>query len=123
LSEDEIFTQSLGKDVGIAKLQSFVIGAMLAAVPGALYAHYISYIDPTSFQVTESIFVLSILIIGGMGKLWGCLWASAFMIFLPEVLRFLGLPDGMASNVRQMLYGGILIILMMRRAKLNRLCV
>ena len=54
ISEDEIFCQSLGKNVGLAKLQSFVLGAMLAAVPGALYAHYVSYIDPTSFTINES---------------------------------------------------------------------
>ena len=51
VSEDKIFCQSLGKNVGLAKLQSFVFGAVLAAVPGALYAHYISFVGPTSFTV------------------------------------------------------------------------
>jgi len=110
ISEDEIFCQSLGKNVGLAKLQSFVLGAMLAAVPGALYAHYVSYIDPTSFTIQESIFVLSIIIIGGMGNLWGGLAAAAFMIIVPEALRFVGLPGGVAANVRQMLYGAALIL-------------
>lgn len=109
ISEDEIFCQSLGKNVGLAKLQSFVLGAMLAAVPGALYAHYVSYIDPTSFTIHESIFILSIIIVGGMGNLWGCLAAAAFMILTPEVLRFLGLPSGVAANIRQMLYGAALV--------------
>ena len=117
LSEDEVFTESMGKNVGMAKLQSFVMGAMLAAVPGALYAHYVSYIDPTSFRIEESIFILSIVIIGGMGKLWGSLAAAAFMIFAPEALRFLGLPDSVAANVRQILYGIVLVVLMLRRAK------
>ena len=110
ISEDEIFCQSLGKNVGLAKLQSFVLGAMLAAVPGALYAHYVSYIDPTSFTIHESIFVLSIIIVGGMGNLWGSLAAAAFMILVPEALRFVGLPSGIAANVRQMLYGAALIL-------------
>ena len=108
ISEDEIFCQSLGKNVGLAKLQSFVLGAMLAAVPGALYAHYVSFIDPTSFTIHESIFILSI-IIGGMGNLWGSLAAAAFMILVPEALRFVGLPSGIAANVRQMLYGAALV--------------
>lgn len=110
ISEDEIFCQSLGKHVGLAKLQSFVLGAMLAAVPGALYAHYVSYIDPTSFTIHESIFVLSIIIVGGMGNLWGSLAAAAFMILVPEAMRFVGLPSGIAANVRQMLYGAALIL-------------
>jgi len=110
ISEDEIFCQSLGKDVGLAKLQSFLLGAMLAAVPGVLYAHYVSFIDPTSFTISESIFILSIIIIGGMGNLWGSLAAAAFMVLMPEALRFVGLPNGIAANVRQMLYGAALIL-------------
>ncbi len=110
ISEDEVFCQSLGKNVGWAKLQSFVFGAMLAAIPGALYAHYVSYIDPSSFTIQESIFVLSIIIVGGMGNLWGSLAATAFMILVPEALRFVGLPGGIAANVRQMLYGAALIL-------------
>lgn len=111
ISEDEIFCQSLGKNVGLAKLQSFLLGAMLAAVPGALYAHYVSFIDPTSFTVNESIFILSIIIIGGMGNLWGSLAAAAFMVLVPEALRFVGLPNGIAANVRQMLYGATLVLM------------
>ncbi|MFZ1545917.1 MAG: branched-chain amino acid ABC transporter permease [Candidatus Nitrotoga sp.] len=121
ISEDEIFCQSLGKNVGLAKLQSFVLGAMLAAGPGALYAHYVSYIDPTSFTIHESIFVLSIIIVGGMGNLWGSLAAAAFMILVPEALRFVGLPSGVAANVRQMLYGAALILVIWLQQTKGRL--
>lgn len=110
ISEDEIFCQSLGKNVALAKIQTFVLGAILATVPGALYAHYVSFIDPTSFTIHESIFILSIIIIGGMGNLWGSLAAAAFMILVPEALRFVGLPGGIAANVRQMLYGASLVL-------------
>ena len=121
ISEDEIFCQSLGKNVGLAKLQSFVLGAMLAAVPGALYAHYVSYIDPTSFTIHESIFILSIIIVGGMGNLWGSLAAAAFMILVPEAMRFVGLPGGIAANVRQMLYGAALVLVVWRQHSKTRL--
>ncbi len=121
ISEDEIFCESLGKDVGLAKLQSFVVGAMLAAVPGAFYAHYVSFIDPTSFTIHESIFILSIIIIGGMGNLWGSLAAAAFMILVPEALRFVGLPGGIAANVRQMLYGAALVLVIwLQHAKIRQ---
>ena len=59
-------------------MTAFTLGAMIAAIPGALYAHYISYIDPTSFTVDESIFILSIVIIGGMRNLRGSVVAAAF---------------------------------------------
>jgi branched-chain amino acid transport system permease protein len=113
LSEDEIYTQSIGKNVYLAKVLSFTISAMLAAIPGVLYAHYISYIDPTSFTVDESIFILSIVIIGGMRNLWGIVIASAFLILLPEALRFIGLPNNIAANLRQIIYGLMLVILIM----------
>jgi branched-chain amino acid transport system permease protein len=100
---------ALGKNVKKMKIQIFVISASLASMVGVLYAHYISYIDPTSFTVDESIFILSIVIIGGLGSLWGSLWAAAFMILLPELLRFVGLPDSIAANMRQIIYGLILI--------------
>jgi branched-chain amino acid transport system permease protein len=117
LSEDEIFTQSLGKNVYLTKVIAFTVGAMVAAVPGALYAHYISYIDPTSFTVDESIFILSIVIIGGMRNLWGNAIATAFLVLLPEVLRFVGMPNAIAANMRQIIYGVVLIFMMFRYSK------
>ena len=117
LSEDEIFTQSLGKNVYLSKVIAFTFGAMIAAIPGVLYAHYIGYIDPTSFTVDESIFILSIVIIGGMRNLWGSVIAAAFLVFLPEVLRFVGMPSAIAANMRQIIYGGILIFMMFRYSK------
>ena len=117
LSEDEIFTQSLGKNVYKAKVTSFTLGAMFAAVSGVLYAHYISYIDPTSFTIDESIFILSIVIIGGMRNLWGSAIAAAFLVILPEALRFLGMPNNIAANMRQIIYGAILVFMMFRYSK------
>ncbi len=117
LSEDEIFTKSLGKKVYSAKVISFTIGGMFAAIPGVLYAHYISYIDPTSFTVDESIFILSIVIIGGMRNLWGSAIAAAVLIILPEALRFVGMPSSIAANMRQIIYGLALVIMMFRYSK------
>jgi len=114
LSEDEIFTKSLGKKIYFAKVASFTIGAMFAAIPGVLYAHYISYIDPTSFTVDESIFILSIVIIGGMRSLWGAAIAAAVLVILPEALRFVGMPSNVAANMRQILYGVALVVMMFK---------
>ena len=117
LSEDEIFIKSLGKNTYKAKIISFVTGGMLAAIPGVLYAHYISYIDPTSFTIDESIFILSIVIIGGMRNLWGIAIATAVLIILPEILRFVGMPNNIAANMRQIIYGLGLVIMMFKYSK------
>jgi len=117
LSEDEIFTQSLGKNVYKAKVISFTISAMFAAIPGVLYAHYISYIDPTSFTIDESIFILSIVIIGGMRNMFKIALAAAFLVLLPEALRFVGMPNNIAANMRQIIYGAMLIFVIFQSSK------
>lgn len=114
INEDEIYVKSIGKKVLHFKVVSYAMSAALAAVPGALYAHYVSYIEPSIFTVSESLLILSIVIIGGMGSLTGSFVASAFMVVVPEALRFIGMPNNIAANLRQIIYGLILILLMMR---------
>jgi len=117
LSDDEIFTQSLGKNVKKAKVISFAVSAMFAAIPGVLYAHYISYIDPTSFTLNESIFILSIVIIGGMRNLWRVAISAFVLVLFPEAIRFLRLPNDIAANLRQIIYGAILVFVIFRSNK------
>jgi branched-chain amino acid transport system permease protein len=115
IREDEIFAQSLGKNVFNIKLQTFVIASMMAAIAGSLYASYITFIDPTSFTVAESIFIVSIVIIGGAGNFWGSILGAILLVALPEALRFLGLPIVLAANFRQILYGVLLVSFMIWR--------
>lgn len=114
ISEDEIYTQSIGKNIYLAKISSFTISGVLASIPGTLYAHYISYIDPKSFTLNESIFILSIVIIGGMRNLSGNFLVAAFLILIPEIIRLIGIPYSMAANIRQIIYGVILVIVIMQ---------
>ncbi len=115
IREDEVFALAVGKNVAAYKVSVFVIGSGMAAIAGALYAHYISFIDPTSFTVMESIFIISIVIIGGAGSLWGPVVGAAVLVMLPEILRFVGMPSSIAANMRQILYGGLLVAFMMWR--------
>jgi len=117
IREDEVFTQAAGKNVAGYKVLVFVIGAGMAAVAGVMYAYYISFIDPTSFTVMESIFIISIVIIGGAGSLWGPVVGAVVLVTLPEFLRFIGLPSSVAANLRQIIYGGLLVAFMMWRPR------
>lgn len=117
IREDEVFSQAAGKNVAAYKVLVFVIGAGMAAVAGVMYAHYISFIDPTSFTVMESIFIISIVIIGGSGSLWGPVVGAVVLVVLPELLRFIGLPSSVAANLRQIIYGGLLVAFMMWRPR------
>jgi branched-chain amino acid transport system permease protein len=65
----------------------------------------------------ESIFIISIVIIGGAGSFWGPVVGAVVLVTLPEILRFVGMPSSIAANIRQILYGGLLVIFMMLRPK------
>jgi branched-chain amino acid transport system permease protein len=117
IREDEVFTKAAGKNITKYKILVFVIGGSLASIAGALYAHYISYIDPTSFTINESIFMLSIVIIGGMASLKGSVLGAVVLVILPEALRFIGLPSAVAANLRQIFYGALLVLFMMFRPR------
>lgn len=115
IREDEALAQAAGKNVSAYKAVVFAVGAGMASVAGVLYAYHISFIDPTSFTVMESIFLISIVVIGGAGSLWGPVVGAVVLVMLPELLRFIGLPGSVAANLRQILYGATLVAFMMWR--------
>jgi branched-chain amino acid transport system permease protein len=115
IREDEIAASAMGKNLPLLKIWAFTVAGGVAAISGSLYATYVTYIDPTSFTLDESIFLIAVVLVGGSGNMKGPLVGALFMILLPEALRFLGLPDTIAPNVRQMIYGILLIILMRYR--------
>jgi branched-chain amino acid transport system permease protein len=117
IREDEVFAKAHGKNTLYFKVTAFAVSAALAAMAGSLYAHYITYIDPTSFTAMESILVISMVIIGGAGSMWGPLVGAFVLVTLPEALRFVGLPSAVAANLRQIIYGSLLVIMMMFRPK------
>ena len=110
--EDELAAQGLGKNTRLAKIQAVAISSALVAVAGALYASYVRYIDPSSSSLDESILMLSMVIVGGMGNFRGPLVGAAMLIALPEVLRLFAIPDAQAANLRLLFYGLLLILIM-----------
>jgi len=117
IREDDVSARALGKNTLYFKVTAFAVSAGLAAMAGSLYAHYVTYIDPTSFTVMESILIISMVIIGGAGSLWGPLVGAVVLVTLPEALRFVGLPSAAAANLRQIIYGTLLVLMMMFRPR------
>ncbi|MDP2754635.1 MAG: branched-chain amino acid ABC transporter permease [Nitrospirota bacterium] len=115
IRDDEIASLSIGTNVNKYKLIVFVIGAFFAGIAGSLYAHYITFIDPSSFTVMESIAVLLMVVFGGMGSIKGSFVGALILVIFPEMLRFLGMPSSVAAPLRQMIYGLLLIVLMIKR--------
>ncbi len=113
IGQDEIWAQTIGINVFRFKLIAHAVSSALAAIAGILYATYSGFIDPTSFTIDESIFILSIVILGGMRDLKAIFLTTIFLILIPEVFRLIGFPDGIASNLRQIFYGSSLIIIIL----------
>ncbi|MBR4792761.1 MAG: branched-chain amino acid ABC transporter permease [Bacteroidaceae bacterium] len=111
IKANEDVVRSLGRNVTAIKSWAFFISAAVAGIAGVIYASYVSYIDPTSFTLDESIFIISALFIGGIGNVAGPVIGSLFVVLLPEILRFVGLPDSIAANLRQIIYGLSLILI------------
>jgi len=108
--DDARLSESLGKDPRALSAAAFTIAGGLAALGGALLASYVTYIDSTSFAFPESVFFLSIVILGGAGAWQGPLLGTALLVLAPEILRFVPLPQGSGPNVREILFALILLI-------------
>jgi branched-chain amino acid transport system permease protein len=117
IREDEVATVALGKDVRSFRVRAFAFASALAAVAGAMYAHYVTYIDPTSFTFVESVYILSLVVVGGAGNTRGPILGAVVLVILPELLRFVALPSTYASNVRQIIYGLMLVSFILLRPK------
>lgn len=115
IREDEEALQVFGYRTTGYKLAVFVMGAALAAGAGAVFAAYITFVDPAAFALNESVFILVIIILGGLADLRGSVIGAVVLILLPEALRFVGFPNEVAAHLRQVVYGLIIVLLMMYR--------
>jgi branched-chain amino acid transport system permease protein len=88
--DSEIAAEQSGVDTTRTKLFAFMIGAVYAGLAGCLYASSIRFISPDSFSGTQAILLMTMLIVGGMGSIVGCVVGAVALTILPEALRFLG---------------------------------
>jgi branched-chain amino acid transport system permease protein len=86
----EIAAEQSGVDTTRTKVLAFMIGAVYAGLAGCLYASSIRFISPDSFSGTQAILLMTMLIVGGMGSIPGCVIGAVVLTILPEALRFLG---------------------------------
>lgn len=112
IREDEIAAQSLGKNVVRYKLLALTLGAAFAGVAGSLYAHYVTFIDPTTFSFIETVLMVAMVVLGGMGSLAGSVLGAVILVLLPEPLRFIKMPTHIMAAMREIIYSVILILMM-----------
>jgi branched-chain amino acid transport system permease protein len=112
IREDEIAAAAMGVATVRMKLLAFATGAAIASTAGVVYASQIIFVSPRTFALLDptfgSIIVLAMVVLGGMGGIWGPIVGAAAMVFLPEYFRFLG--DG-----RFVVFGAALVLIMIFR--------
>ncbi len=118
LREDEIACRSLGINTTSTKLTAFSIGAMFGGFAGSFFAARQGFISPESFVFMESAIILAIVVLGGMGSLWGCAIAAIAMIGGTEILRELDILKAVFGNdfdptkYRMLIFGLAMVVIM-----------
>lgn len=108
--EDEIASEAMGVNTTQAKVRAFVIGSFFAGIGGGLFAHYLSYLNPGTFDFNKSFDIIIMVVLGGMGSISGSILAAGFLTVLREVLR--SLQEITQIDFRMIIYSLILILMM-----------
>ncbi len=109
--DNELKLKSIGKDPAMFKYISIAIASIFSSVAGSLYTASGTLVSAEIFSLEESIFILSIVILGGRGTLQGSLAGATFYIFLPKIIEKIQLPQDMnPDNIRMIVFAIILIL-------------
>lgn len=126
LREDDIAAKAMGINVRNVKLLAFALGATFGGVAGGMFAAFQGFISPESFSFMESIVILTMVVLGGMGHIPGVVLGALVLYFLPEFLRFTVEPMQKAvfgkllidtAILRQLILGLCMVLIMLFRPK------
>jgi branched-chain amino acid transport system permease protein len=124
IREDEIAAKAMGLNTRNLKLLAFGIGATFGGVSGAMFAGFQGFVSPESFSLMESVMIVAMVVLGGLGHLPGVILGAVLLSALPEVLRYVSGPlqaltDGRldASILRQLLIALAMIVIMLMRPR------
>ena len=123
IREDEVAAEAMGINTRNIKLLAFAMGASFAGISGGLFAGFQGFISPESFHLFESIIVLCMVVLGGMGNIPGVILGAILLTMFPEALRYIGdLQDYLfgrvvvdAADLRMLLFGLALVLIMIFR--------
>jgi branched-chain amino acid transport system permease protein len=124
IREDELAARSMGINTRNMKLLAFAMGASFGGVAGGMFSSIQGFISPESFILTESVMVLSMVVLGGMGNIWGVILGAILLSFVPEILRYTVEPmQRMVFGrsiidpevIRMLLFGLAMVVMMLFR--------
>ncbi|MEO6277076.1 branched-chain amino acid ABC transporter permease, partial [Roseateles sp.] len=124
IREDEIAAKAMGINTRNLKLLAFGMGATFGGVSGTMFASFQGFVSPESFSLQESVMIVAMVVLGGIGHIPGVILGALMLSALPEVLRYVAgdiqnMTDGRidASILRQLLVASAMIIIMLVRPR------
>ncbi len=115
IREDELAVAAAGKGVLRAKVSAAALAGAFAGSAGGIYATFLSFVDPSSFDLDASILLLTMVVVGGARTLAGSVIGPFLLLALPQVLSLIDIPTSIAASARQLIYGVLLIAFMLFR--------
>ena len=112
IREDEIAAAAMGVNIGYHKLLAFALSAFFTGLAGSLFAHYLSFVGPDMLSSSESIMMLTMVVVGGAGSVPGAFLGAFLLIVIPELLRVLKDLAGLPFDPWLVLFGLVLIVMM-----------
>lgn len=105
LHRSEVAAMSLGVNTSYRKVQVLMVSAVFASIAGSFYVHYVHFVSPSSYTITFSVILVTTVIIGGLGRVWGAVLGSILMMVVPEFLR-------QYQDYTNLVFGVLLILIM-----------
>ena len=106
LAEDETAAAALGVHIRNAKVKVFILSAVLASLAGSLFAHCYAFVSPDSFNIFVSVDFVIMVVVGGMGSIWGTLFGTALITLLPEWIEAL-------DTYKDIIHGLVLVLILL----------
>ncbi len=117
IRDDELASKMLGHDTFRHKILAVGISAFFAGIGGGLFAHYITFIDPSIFGIGDLILLFSMLIVGGLASVKGSAIGAIVLFLLPEPLRFIGFPSSILGPAREIIFALILLLILIYKPR------
>jgi branched-chain amino acid transport system permease protein len=106
LAQDEVAAATFGVNVQRDKVWVFVLSAIFASLAGSLYAHYFGYVNPEAFSIFKSLDLVIMVVVGGLGSIWGTLFGVGFIVVLPHLVDFF-------ETYSDIIHGVILVVILL----------
>jgi branched-chain amino acid transport system permease protein len=105
----------LGRNAVAMKITIFAIGSGMAGLAGGLYAHYFLFVTPEQFEILYSAAMLTMVVVGGLGTVWGPAVGAALLEALPQALNFLQLPYSIMAPMQGIMFTGLVLFFIFTR--------